>query len=104
MLFSLKIIRKNKFFYYSLMTNNSGFPLRSFPPVSLLWLKKTVFLINKGDFIYKKKISRLNVDLFQLKKFIIEISFVIFLKLIRIKNSFMDFNSKLNEHLRFFCK
>nr|AMD08064.1 hypothetical protein [Euglena mutabilis] len=103
MLFSLKIIKRNKFIYYPLMTNNFGAALKSFPSISLFWLKKTSFLINKSSFLYQKKTLKINEPLFQLKKLIIEVSFIICLNLIRLKKNLLVINYKFNEHLRFFC-
>jgi hypothetical protein len=84
------------------MADNFDASIKFFPSISLFWLKKTSYLISKSSFIYKKKSLKTNENLFKLKKLIIEISFVILLKLIRIKKNNSPLNSKLNEYLRFF--
>lgn len=99
MLFSLKLIRKNKKFFYNQTMN---FPLNHFPSISEFWLKKTSYMINNGKYIYCKKSGGTYKSLCHFKNFIIEVSFVIMLKLLRINKNNVQNHQKFNESLRFF--
>lgn len=94
MLFSWKVLKNNKILFFSLTVENRF--QRNLSSISILWLKKTSFLISKGFFNY-------NTKAFKIKNLIIEISFIFLLKFLRMKKNFFHLNTKLNEFLRLFC-
>ena len=100
MLFSLKFIKRTqKPFYFF----NTIEPFKAFPFISTSWLKRTSLKINQGTFVYRKiSLKRYN-NTTQFKNRIIEISFVILLKIIRIKKNNLSLYHNMYESLRFSC-
>jgi hypothetical protein len=101
MLFSFRALKKNKVanYFFGLDT----YSVNRFSCISIFWLKKSTHAINNSTFKYKNKNSNTNKTLLQIKNLIIEISFVILLKLIRLKNFSCNLTSSNNDFLRLFC-
>lgn len=100
MLFSLKFIKRTQKPFYFLNTIES---FKAFPLISTSWLKKTSFKINQGTFVYRKISLKRDNSTMQFKNLIIEVSFVILLKIIRIKEHSLSSYRNMYESLRFFC-
>ncbi len=100
MLFSIKFIKTTKKPFYFL---DSILPVKNFPSISFSWLKKTSYKINQGTFIYRKNSLKKNSSTLLFKNLIIEISFIMLLKIIEIKENNLCSYNKFYESLRFFC-